>query len=200
MMSDKAKAQSVDIALGAGKMAGQYSLAMAQLKMQFVAGLAGLAIEAASAHADRQLRKQYPMIAGLKDWMEIDKPAIMDRPQFLGGIAEGSRPKLPKEDNTVGNRALIDRIMDLRREEPELFAVLVEKYMQDETNITINPDVAEAARRRANRPGSSGDARPRPSGSSSGLRNRNPRERERVQAARSPTRSGSMRTDGSRRT
>ena len=97
MMSDKAKAQSVDIAVGAGKMAGQYSLAMAQLKMQFVAGLAGLAIEAANAHADRQLRKQYPMIAGLKDWMEVDKPMIMDGPQFLGGIAEGTRPKLPEE-------------------------------------------------------------------------------------------------------
>ena len=108
MMSEKSKAQAVDIAVGAGKMAGQYSLAMAQLKMQFVAGLAGLAIEAASAHADRQLRKQYPMIAGLKDWMEVDKPAIMDGPRFLG-----EKPKLPQEQNTVGNRKLIDRIMDL---------------------------------------------------------------------------------------
>ena len=108
----------------------------------------------------------------------------MDDPQFLGGIAAGDRPKLPTEDNTVGNRALIDRTMDLQREEPELFAVLVEKYQQqaNQANITINPDVAEAARRRANRPGSSGDARPAPSARSrSGrLRGRNPQEREPV--------------------
>ena len=123
------------------------------------------------------------MIAGLKDWMEVDKPMIMDGPQFLGGIAEGSRPKLPQEQNTAQNRKLIDRIMDLQREEPELFAILVEKYMKDEANITINPDVAEAARRRAaNRPGSSGDARPSyaPSGRSGRLRGRYPREREPV--------------------
>ena len=107
---------------------------------------------------------------------------IMDGPQFLGGIAEGTRPKLPQEQNTAQNRKLIDRIMDLQKEEPELFAILVEKYMKDEANITINPDVAEAARRRANRPGSSGDARPTyaPSGRSGRLRGRNPQEREPV--------------------
>ena len=68
----------------------------------------------------------------------------MDAPQFLGGISQGTRPKLPQEDNTVQNRALIDRIMDLQREEPELFAVLVNKYQEraNEANITINPDVA----------------------------------------------------------
>ena len=125
------------------------------------------------------------MIAGLRNWMEVDKPAIMDQPAFLGDIAAGERPKLPKEDNTVSNRKLIDRIMDLQREEPELFAVLVEKYQEqaNQANITINPDVAEAARRRANRPGSSGDPRPAPSARSarSGrLRGRNPQEREPV--------------------
>ena len=164
MMSDKAKAQSMDIAMGAGKMAGQYSLAMAQIKVQFVTGLAGLLVEAANAQADRKLKQQMPMIAGFRNWMEQEKPAIMDQPQFLGDIAAGDRPKLPREDNTVNNRALVDRIMDLQREEPELFAVLVEKYQEqaNQANITINPDVAEAARRRANRPGSSGDARPAP--------------------------------------
>ena len=126
------------------------------------------------------------MIAGLRNWMETEKPAIMDQPQFLSNVAAGDRPKLPKEDNTVSNRALIDRIMDLRREEPELFAVLVEKYQEqaNQANITINPDVAEAARRRANRPGSSGDARPRPGSGAPSLshvlRGRNPTERERV--------------------
>ena len=114
--------------------------------------------------------------------MEVDTPAIMDQPPFWGGIADGERPKLPQEQNTVGNRKLLDRIMDLQQEEPELFAILVEKYMKDEAKITINPDVAEAARRRANRPGSSGDARPTyaPSGRSGRLRGRNPQEREPV--------------------
>ena len=99
-------------------MAGQYNLALTQMKLQFVGGLASLLVEAASAYADRRLKAQAPVIAGLRNWMEADKPAIMDAPEFLGGISEGSPPKLPQSVNTVGNRALVDRIMGLQREEP----------------------------------------------------------------------------------
>ena len=51
-------------------MAGQYNLALTQMKLQFVGGLASLLVEAASAYADRRLRVQAPMIAALRNWME----------------------------------------------------------------------------------------------------------------------------------
>ena len=84
-MSPEAQDKAVTVAVGGARMAGQYNLALTQMKLQFVGGLASLLVEAASAYADRRLKAQAPVIAGLRNWMEADKPAIMDAPEFLGG-------------------------------------------------------------------------------------------------------------------
>ena len=66
------------------------------------------------------------MLAGLRSYLEMEKPAIMYTPHFLSAVSEGTRPKLPREANTLANRTLLNSITRRQQEDPETFAVLVE--------------------------------------------------------------------------